>query len=34
MPIDVLCDNDFAINLVVNPVLHEKIKYFEIDVRF
>ncbi|GKE37904.1 ribonuclease H-like domain-containing protein [Tanacetum coccineum] len=32
IPADLYCDNKFSIQIVANPVLHEKIKHFDIDV--
>ena len=32
--VDVFCDNESAIKLALNPVFHEKIKHFEVDVHF
>ena len=32
--VDVMCDNESAIKLALNPVFHEKSKHFEIDVHF
>ncbi|GKC48117.1 ribonuclease H-like domain-containing protein [Tanacetum coccineum] len=32
--VDLHCDNSYAIQLVANPVFHEKSKHFEIDVHF
>ncbi|KAL4580545.1 hypothetical protein LXL04_016743 [Taraxacum kok-saghyz] len=34
LPVDMLCDNESAIKLALNPVFHEKTKHFEIDVHF
>lgn len=34
LPIEVLCDNESAIKLALNPVFHEKTKHFENDVHF
>ncbi|GKD08645.1 ribonuclease H-like domain-containing protein [Tanacetum coccineum] len=31
-PVDLFCDNNYAIQLAENPIFHEKSKYFEIDV--
>lgn len=28
------CDNDSTIKLILNPVFHEKTKYFEVDLHF
>nr|GEW70368.1 ribonuclease H-like domain-containing protein [Tanacetum cinerariifolium] len=31
-PVDLFCDNKFAIQIAANPVMHEKTKHFDIDV--
>ncbi|GKB17414.1 ribonuclease H-like domain-containing protein [Tanacetum coccineum] len=32
IPVDLYCDNKSVIKIVVNPVMHEKTKHFDIDV--
>ncbi|GKD76087.1 ribonuclease H-like domain-containing protein [Tanacetum coccineum] len=34
IPIDLHCDNKYALQSAINPVFHEKSKHFEIDVHF
>lgn len=31
---NVFHDNDYAIKLALNPIFHEKTKYFEVDLHF
>lgn len=33
-PAKVFCDNESAIKLALNPVIHEKTKHFEFDLHF
>ncbi|GJZ34887.1 ribonuclease H-like domain-containing protein [Tanacetum coccineum] len=33
-PVELCCDNSFAIQIAANPVFHERKKYFELDVHF
>lgn len=34
IPVNIFCDNEYAIKLALNPVFHEKTKHFEVDVHF
>ena len=34
VPVDLLCDNESAIKLALNPIFHDKTKHFEVDVHF
>ncbi|XP_052621017.1 secreted RxLR effector protein 161-like [Lactuca sativa] len=33
-PVNIFCDNESAIKLVLNPVFHERSKHFEVDLHF
>lgn len=32
--VDIICDNELAIKLALNPMFHEKTKHFEVDLHF
>lgn len=34
LPVEVFCDNSYAIKLALNPFFHEKTKHFEVDCHF